>query len=275
MLTPHHPLRVAVLCSHRAPGLLYLLNQSPDRGAAFEIVGCVTSQDTFAEEARVERRGIPIHEHPIHDFYRAHGASDCRDLALRADYDAETLRLIEPWFPDIVVLDGYLHVVTDRLLSRFHNRVVGLHYSDLTLRTEAGAPRFPGIRAVRDSLLAGCHETRATVHLVNAVIDGGPPIVRSWPFAVSPLVEALRPQAATEVINAYTLAHEQWMLRTVSGPLLSAALRLIADSAVDLEALAKADAAVVSPWLLERPGFLVAPEVAPELDVVATPAGCV
>ena len=36
MLNNHRPLRVAVLCSHCAPGLLYLLNSSPERGVAFE-----------------------------------------------------------------------------------------------------------------------------------------------------------------------------------------------------------------------------------------------
>jgi phosphoribosylglycinamide formyltransferase 1 len=261
MLKPHRPLRVAVLCSRRAPGLMYLLNQSPDRGASYEIVGCVSDEATFDEAVRVERRGVPVRPHALREFYAAHGASDCRDLTLRADYDAETLALVEPWFPDLILLDGYLHLVTAPLLERFRDRVVNLHFSDLTLRTCTGAPRHPGIRAVRDALAAGCLETRATVHLVNAEPDAGPPIVRSWPFPVSPLIEELRTAGGEAAFKAYAFAHEQWMMRTAAGPLIAAALRLIATGAVDLGTLAESGASAQSPWLLERHGFLLAPEV--------------
>jgi folate-dependent phosphoribosylglycinamide formyltransferase PurN len=261
MLKPHRPLRVAVLCSHRAPGLIYLLNQSPDRGASYEIVGCVTDEPTFDEAVRVERRGIPVLSHDLRAFYAARGCSDCRDLDVRAAFDAETLTIVEPWMPDLLVLDGYLHLVTAPLLERFRNRVVNLHFSDLALRTPAGRPRFPGIHAVRDTLTAGRAETRATVHLVDAEPDAGPPIVRSWPFPVSPLVEELRTQSGNAAFKAYAFAHEQWMMRTASGPLIAAVLRLVAAGAVDLDALAASEAYAHSPWLLDRHGFLLAPEV--------------
>jgi folate-dependent phosphoribosylglycinamide formyltransferase PurN len=259
MLTPHHPLRVAVLCSHRAPGLLYLLNQSPDRGFVYEVVCCLTTEPTFAEEVRVERRGIPTLSHPIEDFYARRGA-DTRDRDVRAEYDRQTLKMIEPFLPDVILLDGYLYLVTEPMLARFRNRVINLHFADLALRTPSGAPQFPGIRAVRHALAAGQPETRATVHLVDAEPDAGPPIVRSYPFPVSPLVADLRRSDALDVFKAYAYAHEQWMLRTVAGPLMAAALRLIAGGAVELDAMsARAD--VVTPWLLERNEHLLAPAV--------------
>lgn len=240
---------------------MYLLNQSPDRGAGYEIVGCVTNQTTFDEAVRVERRGVPIATHPIGAFYAAGGARDCRDMVLRAAYDVALLARLEPWFPDVIVLAGYLHLVTAPLLDRFRHRVLNLHFSDLTLRTSGGAPRYPGIRAVRDALAAGCSETRATVHLADAHADNGPPIVRSWPFAVSPLVDELRTQNDDRAFKAYAFAHEQWMLRTVSGPLLATALGLISSGAVDLHALAVGDQSANAPWLLERRGLVTAPEL--------------
>jgi len=255
------PLRVAVLCSHGAPGLMHLLNGLPDRGAAFEIVCCVTSERTFADEVRVERRGIPTLPHPIAEFYEARGTSIYHDMAGREDYDRETLALIEPYLPDLILLDGYLYLVTAALLQRFLNRIINLHFSDLTLRTTQGAPRFPGLRAVRDALADGCRETRATVHLVDDVPDGGAPIVRSWPFAVSPLVEELRTVKAGDAFRAYAFAHQQWMMRTVSGPLVGAALRLIATGAVDLDNLAASGGRSDGPWLFDQHGFLMAPEV--------------
>ncbi|MBI3491788.1 MAG: hypothetical protein HY047_08415 [Acidobacteria bacterium] len=262
MLNAHRPLRVAVLCSHRAPGLLYLLNQSPDRGVSYEIVCVVTSDRTFAEENRVERRGIPTLVHPIQDFYDARGASMYRDPKTRAAYDAHTVTLLEPFFTDLVLLDGYLYLITDPLLRAFPSRIINLHFSDLTLRRPDGGPRFPGVRAVRDALAAGCAETRATVHLVDEEREGGPPIVRSWPFVVSPLVGELRDQSAPDAFEAYAFAHQQWMLRTVSGPLVAAALRLIATGAIELRELVLV-AGPSSPWLLDRHGFLLAPELEP------------
>ncbi|MFI5178146.1 MAG: phosphoribosylglycinamide formyltransferase [Vicinamibacterales bacterium] len=262
MLNTHRPLRVAVLCSHRAPGLLYLLNRAPDRGAAFEIVCCVTSEQTFTEEVRVERRGIPSLVHPIRAFHEARGVPLHRNPAARAEYDAATLTLLAPYFADVLLLDGYLYLVTATMLHAFPSRILNLHYSDLTLRHPDGRPQFPGIRAVRDALAAGCTETRATVHLVNDETDGGAPIVRSWPFPVSPLVADLQSLGAPDVFKAYAYAHQQWMMRTVSGPLTAAALRLVATGAVDLDELALArSGAPNTPWLLDPHNFLLAPEV--------------
>ncbi len=253
------PLRVAVLCSHRAPGLLHLLNQCPDRGIAYEIVCCLTSERTFAEEVRVERRGIPTMVHPIREFCEARDVSVYHDMNARSAYDAATLQRIEPYFPDLLLLDGYLYLITAPLLRAFPNRVLNLHYSDLTLRRRDGGPMFPGLRAVRDAILGGCHETRATVHVVNEEPDGGAPVVGSWGFPVSALVDELRTQIAEDAMKAYVYAHQQWMLRTVSGPLVAAALRLVASGAVDLDAAAAAgDAHNI--WLLDKQRQLVAPE---------------
>ena len=240
---------------------MYLLNQAPERGAAFEIVCCLTSERTFDEEVRVERRGIPVRVHPMEDWYAAAGMQSCRDLELREAYDARTLAMIEPYLPDVVLLDGYLFLVTPPMLRRFRHRVLNLHFADLTLRTIGGGPRFPGIRAVRQALAAGERETRATVHLVDAFADNGPLVVRSRPFPVSPLVEELRTTGAESVFKAYAFAHEQWMMCTAAGQLIAAALRLVSNGAVDLDALAggvERDA----PWELDRHGFLMAPREA-------------
>jgi folate-dependent phosphoribosylglycinamide formyltransferase PurN len=237
---------------------MYLLNQCPDRGVTYEIVACLTSEYTFAEEVRVERRGIPALSHPIEPFYEARGAAVYRDMHVRADYDAATVKRLEPLFPDLLVLDGYLYLITRPLLKAFGPRIMNLHFSDLTLRLPDGRPQFPGLYAVRDAIAAGRPETRATVHVVDEEPDAGPPIVRSSSFPVSPLVADLRSQGAPDVLKAYVYAHQQWMMRTVSGPLLAAALRLIATGAVDLNGLAVGD--VSEPWLLDG-HELVAPEV--------------
>lgn len=241
-------MRVAVLCSQRAPGLLDLLNRAADRRVTFDIVGVISSEPACADEAGVQRRGIPTIAHPIRGF----GGS-------RSEYDAETVRLLEPWMPDLILLDGYLYLLTEPMLRAYRSRIINLHFSDLTLRHADGSPRFPGVRAVRSALAAGCTETRATVHLVDEEPDAGPPLVLSWPFPVSPLVAEMRTADAIDVFKAYAFAHQQWMMRTASGPLIAAALRLIATSRLDLDSPGHADGAACTPWQLDRNGYLLAP----------------
>jgi len=241
--------------------LIYLLNQSPDRGVAYEIVCCLTSEPAFAAALTVERRGIPVLVHPIAEFCEVRHAPVDHDPRTRAAYDAATIDRIAPYFPDLILLDGYGYLVTAPLLETYASRILNLHFADLTRRRADGRPRFTGLHAVREAIAAGCRETRATVHLVNERPDEGAPIVRSWPFPVSPLVEDVRTQDAGDVLKAYVYAHQQWMMRTAAGPLASAALRLISAGTVDLDALAGSDAMTPVPWSLDRHGVLVAPQV--------------
>jgi folate-dependent phosphoribosylglycinamide formyltransferase PurN len=256
------PLRVAVLCSHRAPGLLHLLNGDPDCGRTYDIVCCVTSESTFAEEVRVERRGVPTRSHGIRAFYEARQAPLGRAPEVRAAFDTETAQILKTFSPDLVLLAGYLYLLTDPMLSRFRRRILNLHFGDLTLRTPGGDPRFPGTHAVRDALAAGCTETRATVHLVDEKADAGPPLLRSWLFPVSPMVEDAHAWTAIDMFRAYAFAHEQWMMRACAGPLWSAALQLVTGRAVDLDRLPSSAQDTVAPWELSRRGALVPPMAA-------------
>lgn len=258
-----NPLRLAVLCSHRAPGLMHLLNADSGRGRIFDVVCCVTSEATFAEEVRVERRGVPVRSHNIRAFYEARQARLAGAPEVRAAFDADLARLLRPFSPDLVLLAGYLYVLSAPMLAAFPRRILNLHFADLTLRTPDGEPGFPGIRAVRDAIAAGCAETRATVHLVDAVVDGGAPMVRSWPFPVSPMVDEAQGWTATDLLRAYTFAHEQWMMRGCAGPLWSAALQLVASRAIDLDGLESPKTKAAAPWELSRRGDLLPPLAAP------------
>jgi phosphoribosylaminoimidazolecarboxamide formyltransferase/IMP cyclohydrolase len=68
--------------------------------------------------------------------------------------------------PDVVVLAGYMRLVGPRVLAAFDRRIVNTHPSLL--------PAFPGAHAIRDALAHGVSLTGATIHLVDATLDGGP-----------------------------------------------------------------------------------------------------
>ena len=77
----------------------------------------------------------------------------------------------------VVVLAGYMHLLTPSFLERFPNRVVNVHPSLL--------PAFPGARAIEDALSAGVDTTGVTVHYVDEGLDTGA-VIRQEPVAVEP-----------------------------------------------------------------------------------------
>jgi phosphoribosylglycinamide formyltransferase-1 len=78
---------------------------------------------------------------------------------------------------DLVVLAGYMHLLTQSFLERFPNRIVNVHPSLL--------PDFPGARAVEDALSAGVATTGVTVHYVDEGLDTGA-VIRQEPVPVEP-----------------------------------------------------------------------------------------
>ena len=78
---------------------------------------------------------------------------------------------------DLVVLAGYMHLLTTEFLGRFPDRIVNVHPSLL--------PRFPGAHAIDDALAAGVDNTGVTVHYVDAGVDSGP-IIRQEPIPIEP-----------------------------------------------------------------------------------------
>ena len=224
------PLRVVVLSTARAPGLAELL-ADPERGRVFELVGCLASDPAWRDHAAVVGAGVPVAVHDLAAFCARRGVPR-RDLAARAVYDAQAVDLLRPWRAELIVLCGSLNIVTAPLLERYAGRIVNLHDADLTLVAADGRPRYRGLHATRDAVAAGEPETRSTVHLVTAELDGGPLLLRSARFPVHPLVADARRWGATDIVRAYAYAQREWMLRAAWGPLLRETVRLFATGAV-------------------------------------------
>jgi len=225
MLTIARRRRVALLCSRRCPGLSSLLRGH--RRGLFEIVGCLVSDDRFADRGRLEAAGVPVIDHPIRPFYAARGLP-IADLAARRDYDRQSVERLAMLRPNLLLLSSYLYLLTDPVLEAFPNRILNVHGSDLARTGPDGRPLYPGLRAVRAAILAGEPETRATAHLVDERLDGGPVLLRSQPYPVPSLVGDLRRSRNLHAVHAYAFAHEEWMLATAWGPLLTAGAALLA-----------------------------------------------
>ena len=78
---------------------------------------------------------------------------------------------------ELVVLAGYMHLLTDPFLRRFAGRIVNIHPSLL--------PAFPGAHAIRDALAAGVETTGVTIHNVDEGLDTGE-VIRQEEVRVEP-----------------------------------------------------------------------------------------
>jgi folate-dependent phosphoribosylglycinamide formyltransferase PurN len=225
--TPRRRFRVALLTSRRAPALSWLLERDLLRGRLYDLVVGVTSDAGSEELSRLRAAGVPALSHDLGTFCAARDGKR-GDLALRREYDARTVPYLKGYRPDLIVLCGYLHIVTEPLLAAYPGRVINLHDADLTVMGGDGLPRFRGLHSTYDALAAGRAETRSTVHLVTAEVDGGPSLVRSWGFPSHPLVRDARRWGDHRILKAYAFAQREWMMRAAWGPLLSRAIRLFA-----------------------------------------------
>jgi phosphoribosylglycinamide formyltransferase 1 len=100
---------------------------------------------------------------------------DCH--ATREERDFVMATWLEEHGVELVVLAGYMHLLTPQFLDRFPDRIVNVHPSLL--------PAFPGTRPIDEALEAGVETTGVTVHLVDEGIDTGP-VLRQEPVPVEP-----------------------------------------------------------------------------------------
>jgi phosphoribosylglycinamide formyltransferase 1 len=97
--------------------------------------------------------------------------------ATREERDLVMATWLEEHGVEVVVLAGYMHLLTQPFLDRFPERIVNVHPSLL--------PAFPGMRAIDEALAAGVETTGVTVHLVDQGVDSGP-VLRQEQVPVEP-----------------------------------------------------------------------------------------
>jgi phosphoribosylglycinamide formyltransferase-1 len=95
----------------------------------------------------------------------------------REERDLVMATWLEEHGVELVVLAGYMHLLTPPFLRRFPDRIVNVHPSLL--------PAFPGTHAIADALAAGVETTGVTVHLVDEGMDTGP-VIRQEAVPVEP-----------------------------------------------------------------------------------------
>ena len=88
----------------------------------------------------------------------------------RNKFDLEILNTLKENRIDIVVLAGFMRILSPHFVKEYRNKIINIHPSLL--------PRFPGAHAHRDAIQAGATESGCTVHFVDEGIDTGPIILQ-------------------------------------------------------------------------------------------------
>ncbi len=91
---------------------------------------------------------------------------DHRAFASREDFDTALAACIDEFEPSLVVLAGFMRILTPGFVNHFAGRLINIHPSLL--------PSFPGLHTHERALAAGCKLAGATVHEVTAELDHGP-----------------------------------------------------------------------------------------------------
>ena len=172
---------------------------------------CLASDEAFADGGVAAAAGVPIVSHPIRSFYQERGRP-FTDSSVRAGLRRGPSSDCAPYRPDALLLSGYLLIATAPLLEAFPDRIVNVHGAIWRAAGPTGGRSTRGLRAVRDAIVAGESETRATAHVVTERLDDGPILLRSDAFPVAPFGRTAAPCGADHAVNAYAYAHQEWML---------------------------------------------------------------
>jgi phosphoribosylglycinamide formyltransferase-1 len=109
------------------------------------------------------------------EFAQAHGIPTAvvpnKEYATRAAFDAALQQAIDAFSPDLVVLAGFMRILTPPFVEHYAGRMLNIHPSLL--------PAFPGLTTHQAALDAGVAEHGATVHFVTAELDHGPMVVQA------------------------------------------------------------------------------------------------
>lgn len=153
------PCRLGVLVSGSGTNLQAIIDRIESGDIRAEIACVISNKADAYALTRASRHGIPVE---VHDNSR---------FADRRSYDAETVAILRRYKVDLVILAGFMRILTDVMVNAFPNAIMNIHPALL--------PSFPGLHAQQQALDYGVCFSGCTVHFVDCGTDTGPIILQS------------------------------------------------------------------------------------------------
>lgn len=192
------PLPLVVLISGEGSNLQAIIDAIATGALPACILAVISNRAEAAGLSRARRANIPTH------------VLDASGYTNREQYDQAVMRLIDQYHPRLVVLAGFMRILSDELVYHYHGRLINIHPSLL--------PKYKGLNTHQRVLDAGDTEHGATVHFVEPELDSGPIIL----------------QGKIPVMPDDTAATLQQRVHDVEHRLYPEAIRLIATGRVQL-----------------------------------------
>lgn len=125
---------------------------------------------------------------------------DHQAFAHRAEFERALLAAIKPYEPDLIVLAGFMRILSSEFVAHYPNKIINIHPSLL--------PKYPGLNTHERVLAAGDRHHGVTVHVVNEALDAGPILGQAslevapddTPLTLAKKVQALEHQLYPDVI---------------------------------------------------------------------------
>ncbi|EPL6453107.1 MULTISPECIES: phosphoribosylglycinamide formyltransferase [Providencia] len=151
--------KIVVLISGSGSNLQSIIEGCQSGTIKGRIVAVVSNQSTAYGLVRAQQAGIPA------------ACLDAKTYTNRQAYDAALLALIEQYQPDLVVLAGFMRILSPEFVTHFTGKLLNIHPSLL--------PKYPGLHTHRKALENGDQEHGTSVHFVTEELDGGPVILQA------------------------------------------------------------------------------------------------
>lgn len=183
-------LNIAVLVSGGGTNLQALIDAQQDGRLPGGRLALVVSSraDAFAL-TRAERAGIPTEILPR------------RNYSAQGDYDGALLEILDRYKIDLVVLAGFMTIISEAVIRKYENKIINIHPSLIPSFCGEG---YYGLKVHEAVLKRGVKVTGATVHFVNEICDGGPIILQK-------AVEVL-PNDTPEALQRRVMEQAEWQL---------------------------------------------------------------
>ncbi|WP_444931920.1 phosphoribosylglycinamide formyltransferase [Microbulbifer sp. SSSA002] len=169
--------RVAVLISGSGSNLQALLDAAAQADAPFSVSAVISNKADAYGLTRAQQAGVPA------------SVVDHRNFSSREVFDQALIEEIDQYKPDLVVLAGFMRILTPEFVRHYSGRLINIHPSLL--------PKYQGLHTHKRALEAGDKEHGVTVHFVTEELDGGPPIVQ----AIVPIEEGDSPELLAQRVQ--------------------------------------------------------------------------
>jgi phosphoribosylglycinamide formyltransferase-1 len=155
-MTPSCP--VVVLISGRGTNMTVLADQARDGHLPIDLRAVISDRAAAPGLQLARDRGIPT------------ATLALRDFPSREAFDAQLTLLVESYHPKLVVLAGYMKILSPAFVRHFSGRLLNIHPSLL--------PKYPGLHTHRRALAAQDRDHGASVHFVVDELDSGPTVIQ-------------------------------------------------------------------------------------------------